>query len=493
MEQFDLFQDVAERTGGAVYIGVVDPVRTGKSTFIKNFMDLLVVPEIEDDHARERTIDELPQGGGGRTVMTTEPKFVPDDGVEVNLRDELSFRVRLVDSVGYPVEGATGYQEDDGEPRMVMTPWFEYEIPFQEAAEIGTRKVITDHSTIGVMVTADGSFGELPRENFVPAEEQVAAELKELGKPFLIILNTSTPDSPQTLELAQQLEEKYGVSVVPVDVPNTTEQDMCLILEQVLYEFPVNNVRFIIPEWVEALDDEFWLKREFTESIAEARSLCKRVRDVEPAVAQLDIDDYVSDVYLTRLDLGSGMAEVNVEGNEDLFYEVLSEVTGYEVDGLGPLMRMAKDLIGAKSEYDKLAGALQEVEEAGYGVVVPRLEDMVFEDPELVTRGNQYGIRLAARAPSLHVLRAEIDTEYTPMIGTEKQSRQLMEYLIEKFEDDPRKIWESDILGKPLHELLKEGIEDKVQNMPDYAQDKLRNTLQRIVNEGTGGLICIIL
>jgi len=487
MEQFDLlfdlFQDVAERTGGAIYIGVVGPVRTGKSTFIRRFMDLLVVPEIEDEFVRERTVDELPQGGGGRTVMTTEPKFVPDDGVEVTLRDELSFRVRLVDSVGYPVEGATGYEEEDGEPRMVATPWFEHDVPFQEAAEVGTRKVVADHSTIGIIVTTDGTFGEIPRENFVAAEEQVVAELQELGKPFLVVLNTRTPNNPATLDLAAELEEKYDVTVIPLDVPGTTAEDMCLVLEQVLYEFPANNVRFIKPEWVEALDTDYWLHKSFNDSIAEVRGEMRRLRDVEPAVGQLAINDYISDVYLTRLDLGTGVAEVHLEARDDLFYEVLSDVSGYDVDGYGPLMRMVREFVVAKEGYDKLSSALREVEQAGYGVVVPRLEDMTFEDPELIKRGNQYGVRLAARAPSLHMMRAEIDTEVTPMIGT----------LMEKFEDDPRKIWESDIFGKSLHELLKEGIEDKVQGMPEYAQTKLRETLQRIVNEGSGGLICIIL
>lgn len=493
MEEFDVFRDIAERTRGDIYIGVVGPVRTGKSTFIKKFMDLLVIPNIADDVERQRTIDELPQSGAGRTVMTTEPKFVPDEGVEITVNDAIKLKVRLVDSVGFPVPGAVGYVEEDGSPRMVVTPWFEYEVPFEEAAEVGTRKVMADHSTLGVVVTGDGSFGELTREAFVPAEDRVIQELKESGKPFIVVLNTIDPYAAVALEAAGRLEEEHEVPVIPVNCARLTQEDLSLILEQVLYEFPVREVTINLPDWVEELAPGHWLRQKFDQAVSAAIAGIRRLRDVDGAIENLNRSELIQDVILTGMDLGTGVASVEMTAREDLFYRVMAEITGVELTDAAGLVRVVQGMAYAKKEYDRIARGLGEVKETGYGVVAPLMEDIEFHEPELIRKGNQFGVRLKASAPSIHLMRADISTEVTPIIGTEKQSEQLVNYLMEKFEDDPRKIWESDIFGKSLQDLLLEGLQDKLEAMPGNAQQKLRETVQRILNEGGGGLICIII
>jgi len=492
MENYDIFHDIAERTGGDIYVGVSGPVRTGKSTFIKKFMELLVLPNIGDSYDLERTQDALPQSAAGRTVMTTEPKFVPDEGVEITIRESITLRVRLVDSVGFPVEGAVGYEEEDG-PRMVATPWFDYEIPFEEAAEIGTRRVISEHSTIGLVVTTDGSFGEIPRENFVEAETSVIAEMQGLNKPFVVLLNTTQPYGEDALELAGRLQEEYDAPVLPVDCKNLSVDDIYMIMEQVLYEFPVKEVNVSLPTWVEELETGYWLRSEFENAVTGAVQEIRRLRDVDRAVGELSECELVQEVILRNMDMGSGVATIALTARDDLYFQVLGEITGAEVTGRADLLRLTRDLAYAKVQYDKVAYALREAEETGYGTVLPAVTDMIFEEPELIRRGGQFGVRLCAQAPSLHVIRAEIQTEVTPMIGTEKQSEQLVNYLLEKFEDDPKKIWQSDIFGKPLSDLLREGIEDKLHRMPENVQQKFRETLTRILNEGTGGLICIII
>jgi stage IV sporulation protein A len=492
MEGFDVYADIARRTGGEVYLGVVGPVRTGKSTFVKRFMELLVLPNITDPYVRERAVDELPQSGAGRTVMTTEPKFVPDQGIEVALGEGLSVRVRLVDSVGFPVPGALGYEED-GTPRMVVTPWFDYEIPFEEAAEVGTRKVITDHATIGVVVTTDGSFGELARESFVAAERRAVSEIANLGKPFVVLLNTARPDSPDARALADSLRGEYGVAVLPVSVAAMTEEDLRRILREVLYEFPVREASVRVAAWVKELDPGHGLRRRLEEAAAAAAEAIKRVRDAEAAVRRLGENDVVGRVDLTRVDLGTGVVEIDLDAPDAAYYAVLREISGVDLSERAALVRLLRELVAAKREYDRVAEALAEVRQMGYGVVVPDLADMTFEEPELVRRGNQFGVRLRAKAPSLHLIRADVEAEYTPILGTERQSEDLVNYLMEKFEDDPSKIWESQIFGRSLHDLLREGIRGKLARMPEAAQQKLQETLQRIVNEGSGGLICIIL
>ncbi|ACX52503.1 stage IV sporulation protein A [Ammonifex degensii KC4] len=488
----NLFRDISSRTGGDIYIGVVGGVRTGKSTFIKRFMELLVIPNIKDPYDRERARDELPQSGSGRTVMTTEPKFVPNEAVEIVLNSGIKLRVRLVDCVGYRVEGALGYDEEGG-PRLVNTPWFDEAIPFDEAAEIGTRKVIQDHSTIGIVVTSDGSITGIPRENYVSAEERVIEELKELGKPFVVILNTTQPHALETAELTEELTQKYDVPVLPVDVESMTQTDIHTILTEVLYEFPVSEVNVSLPSWVDELEPEHWLRQKFENTVREAVRQVRRVRDIQTIAANLQQEEFIGEVRVRETDLGTGVASLEVKAVEGLFYQVLSEATGFKVEGDKDILRLMKELSVAKREYDKFATALREVRETGYGVVTPHLDEMNLEEPELIRQGNRFGIRLRASAPSLHIIRADITTEITPIIGTEKQCEELVQYILREFEENPKKIWESEIFGKSLHDLVREGIQNKLHRMPEHAQLKLQETLQRIINDGSGGLICIII
>ncbi|HBV96949.1 MAG: stage IV sporulation protein A [Peptococcaceae bacterium BICA1-7] len=492
MEKLDIFRDIAERTGGDLYLGIGGGVRTGKSTFIKKFMELLVIPNIKNVHERERARDELPQSGAGRTIMTTEPKFVPNEAVEINVSSGLKVKMRLVDCVGYRVDGALGYEEEDG-PRMVSTPWYEEPIPFQEAAELGTRKVISEHSTLGIVVTTDGSITDLPRENYIEAEERVIEEFKDIKRPFIIIMNTGAPESPEAQELSEELSEKYDVPVLPVNCAELTQVDILSILEKVLYEFPVNEVNISLPNWVEELEGKHWLREKFEEAVRETVRHVRRLRDIDSAVENLGEYDFVSSVALNKMDMGTGVAAIDISSKPDLFYRVLSEETGFSVEGDHELFRLVKDLSLAKREYDKVSVALQEVRETGYGVVTPRIDEMNLEEPELIRQGNRFGVKLKASAPSLHVIRADITTEITPIIGTEKQCEELVRYMLNEFEENPQKIWDSEIFGKSLHDLVREGIQNKLHRMPENAQVKLQETLQRIVNEGSGGLICIII
>lgn len=492
MEGNNILSDIAERTGGDIYLGVVGPVRTGKSTFIKRFMDLMIIPNIKDVYDRERAKDELPQSGTGRTITTTEPKFVPNEAIEITTTNGLSLKVRLVDCVGYTVDGALGYEEDE-EPRLVKTPWFDYEVPFEEAAEIGTRKVITDHSTIGIVMTTDGSIGDIPRASYEDAEERVVNELKELNKPFVLILNSTRPYEREVMELAEALSEKYSVSVIAVDVAKMTGDQIFGVLEEVLYEFPVQEVNIRLPRWVDELDEEFWLRENMETAIRDILNGIRKVRDIDRAIESLGQVENVSFVTLEEMNLGAGAASIDVAVPEELFYRCLSDVSGFSVEGTDDIMRLMKDLSVAKKEFDKVASALDEVKQSGYGVVTPRLEEMLLEEPELIRQGSRFGVKLKAKAPSLHIIRADITTEITPIIGTEKQCEELVRYMLDEFEEDPTKIWESNIFGKSLHDLVREGIQNKIHRMPENAQHKLQDTLQRIVNEGSGGLICIII
>ncbi len=492
MDKFDIFRDITERTNGSVYIGVVGPVRTGKSTFIKRFMELLVLPNMRDPHARERTQDELPQSGAGRTVMTTQPQFVPDQPVTIHLGDNVTFRVRLVDCVGYAVEGARGFEDENG-PRLVRTPWFDHEIPFVEAAEMGTRKVIAEHSTVGLVVVTDGSITDIPRAAYVKAEERVIRELQELGKPFLVLLNSIQPESPTTRQLAAELESRYGVTVVPVNCLAMGQNDILELLHELLFEFPVREIGVKLPDWVEELSPDHWLARRYLESIAETLEPVQRLRDIDRAVQAFAEDESVESVTLAKMELGTGTVRIRLEAPRQLFFQIVQEITGFEVQGHHHLLRLMKDLAEAKREYDRIAPALLEARTKGYGVVTPNLEDITFDEPEIIRKGGQFGVKLQASAPSLHLIRANIMTEVTPFVGTEKQGEELARYLTEEFEKDPGKVWNSDFLGKSLQELIREGIQTKLQRMPDNAQQKLQETLTKIINEGSGGLICIIL
>lgn len=492
MNEYGIYNDISQRTQGDIYIGVVGPVRTGKSTFIKRFMDLLVIPNIENEHVRERATDELPQSAAGRTIMTTEPKFIPNEAVHISIQDNVSFNVRMIDCVGYCVNGAQGHTED-GNVRMVTTPWFEEDIPFDRAAEIGTEKVIREHSTIGLVVTTDGSICDIPRYEYVSAEEKVINELKEINKPFIILLNSAVPEGETAQNMKKDLELKYGVPVFLLSCADMNMADINNIMESVLFEFPIKEIGINLPGWIDALDSSHYLKTSIYDSV---RSGCKDIRkihDVNKLLEPLNQNEYIEQAKITQINLGSGSAIIDADAREGLFYSVLGETTGLEISDDEELVSMLCSLSKAKKEYDKISYALMQVRQTGYGIVSPGIEELTLREPEIIRQGGRYGVRLRASAPSIHMIRADIETEVNPIVGSEKQSEELVHYLLGEFESDPVKIWESNIFGKSLHELVNEGLQTKLSKMPDDARAKLQETLQRIINEGSGGLICIIL
>lgn len=492
MEKHNIYQQIAERTQGDIYIGVVGPVRTGKSTFIKKFMDLLVIPNIENGYRRERAKDELPQSATGRTIMTTEPKFIPNEAAEIIIDENVQLKVRLVDCVGYLVKGALGHMENNA-PRMVTTPWFDHQIPFEEAAEIGTRKVINEHSTIGLVVVTDGSITDLTREEYLEAEERVISELKRINKPFIILLNSTKPFDSETVRLKEELEVKYSTPVINTNCAQLRIEDVHTIMERVLFEFPVCEIGVNIPRWIEALEDDHWLKVDTINAIRDTFKNVRKIREVKSAVGDFSEYDFIKKAYVDRISLGEGDILVDLSAADGLFYRILSESTGLEIEGEHKLMSLMRDLARIKKEYEKVEFALHEVKLKGYGIVTPQMEEMSLEEPEIVKQGSRFGVKLRASAPSIHLIRADIETEIAPLVGTEKQSEELVNYLLREFENDPRKIWESNIFGKSLHELVSEGLHNKLYRMPEDAQLKLQETLQKIINEGSGGLICIIL
>lgn len=487
-----IYKDIAERTGGDIYIGIVGPVRTGKSTFIKRFMETLVIPNIENVYSKERARDELPQSGSGRTIMTAEPKFIPEEAVNIAMEGGAVFNVRLIDCVGYMVEGAVGHLEGETE-RMVSTPWFDQAIPMAQAAEIGTRKVIAEHSTIGVVVTTDGTVTEIDREDYVEAEERVISELKAMNKPFIVVINSQYPNGTQARTMQADLIERYGVSCITTNCLELNEDDITQILQQVLYEFPVKELRLTLPSWVSALQSDHPIKATLYQAIREGASNLQKVRDIQPAVGAIGTCEEISEARVVAIELGTGLATANLDLPRGLFYSTISNQSGFEIADDGDLMALLTQLSRVKTEYDKVAHALQEVEETGYGIVVPSIDTLVLEEPEIVKQGGRYGVRLKASAPSIHMIRADIQTEVSPIVGTEKQSEEMIHYLLQEFEGDTTKIWQSNIFGKSFHELVGEDLNTKVKRMPDEAREKLRDTLQRIINEGSGGLICIIL
>jgi len=491
-ENLKLYEDIANRTNGDIYVGVVGPVRTGKSTFIKSFMDLVVIPNIDDEYQRERTMDELPQSGSGKTIMTTEPKFIPNEAIPITINNNVKFKARLVDCVGYLVNDAIGYMEEDV-PRMVKTPWQDAEMPFEEAAEIGTRKVIQDHSTIGILVTTDGSFSDISRDDYILAEERVVNELSELNKPFVVILNSSIPYSEKTRKLAENLQEKYQVSVIPMDCSRLSNDNINEIFGKLLFEFPTQQINITYPSWIDALDSGHWLKQEIFTEVKNAFTDVKILRQVSITVSNMPKNDVILSSNIDEINLGNGSVSITLNINPDLYYKVVSEMSGTDVSNEYDMFSTFCKFAKVKSEYDRIAPALEEVKSKGYGIINPGMDDLILDEPEMVKQGSKYGVKLKAKAPSIHLIKTEVETEISPIVGSEKQSEDLVKYLLSQFENDPKEIWSSNIFGRSLHELVNEGLQNKLSCMPEDAQMKLQQTLERIVNEGSGGLICIIL
>ncbi|MDD2376294.1 MAG: stage IV sporulation protein A [Clostridia bacterium] len=493
MERRDIYKDIEARTGGDIYLGVVGPVRTGKSTFIKNFMEMFVIPNIENEYKQDRAKDELPQSAAGKTIMTTEPKFVPNESVEIKLDNNVRLKTRLVDCVGYLVNDSLGYMEGDL-PRMVKTPWSLEEMPFAKAAEIGTKKVISDHSTIGLVVTTDGSITDIERNSYVEAEERVISELKDIHKPFVIMLNSMHPYSEETKKLSRDLEEKYDAPVIATDVLNLSEKDVSGVFEKVLSEFPITEIGFKMPKWFTVLDLNHWLKQDMIQIVKTSFDKDYSLREINDVVSRISKENEMIDrILVDSAKMEDGSIKIGIEINPSIFYKVLSEVSNFEITSDGDIFKIMKEYAKTKIEYDKIAVALEEVRIKGYGIVTPQIDELKLEEPEIVKQGSKFGVKLRASAPSIHMIRCDVETEISPIVGSEKQSEDLVKYLLSEFENDTTKIWESNIFGKSLHELVNEGLQNKLYRMPDEAQMKLQETLQRIINEGSGGLICIIL
>ena len=488
-----LYRDIAERTQGELYIGVVGPVRAGKSTFISNFMQQLVLPLVPPGPRRERIVDELPQSGSGKTIMTTQPKFVPSDGAAtVQLPDHASARVRMVDSVGYLVRGALGTQEG-GDARMVSTPWSQQDMPFEEAAQLGTRKVMTDHATVGVVVTTDGTVAELPREAYVPAEEQVIRELKTLGKPFAVVLNSAQPESRQAKELQAAMSEKYDAPVTLLSAKEMTAEDVQGVMRDLLSAFPLREMRFTLPEWVSALDDQHWLTQHIVSLVREAGAQIVRMRDAEKAQSVFAASEYADTPQLDQLEYGEGSVRFSLPLKNGLFNQILSEQCGAEIESDGHLLRLLKELVSAKKEYDRVADALREAVDTGYGLVAPAMSDVTLYEPEVSRQAGRYGVRLRAKAPALHLIRSDIEAEVSPVLGTQEQTDDFAASLRDTYEQDPQALLQTNFFGRSLESLIREGLAGKLQRMPPDAQEKVRAALTRILNEGDGGMICILL
>ncbi len=492
MMNSSIYRDIAERTGGNIYIGVVGPVRTGKSTFIKRFMENLVLPNIENNFDRERARDEMPQSAAGKTVMTAEPKFIPDEAVEIVLSDNARLSVRMVDCVGYIVPEAMGHIENGG-PRMVSTPWREEPMPFTEAAEYGTRKVITDHSTIGVVVTTDGTIGEIGRQNYVEAEKRIVNELKEMGKPFAVIMNSADPSREESIRLATEIEKEYGVPVALVNCLELNSEDIKHILEMILMEFPIRQISVDIPLWLCALGDDHPIYVSVKDSVLAAASEIRKIADVKGAFDGLIENEYIESGVITEINLGTGDARLNVRMPQELYYKTLGDMTGFEITGEETLVGLLRELSEMKKKYDKIASALEDVNESGYGIVTPDLSELTLDEPEIVKQNGGYGVKLKAGGPSIHMIKARIETEINPIVGTEAQSEELVKRMTDEYKEDPSRIWESNIFGKTLHELVSDGLTSKLEHMPPEARERLSETLEKVINEGSGGLICIIL
>lgn len=491
-EKSGIYQDIATRTGGDIYIGVVGPVRTGKSTFIKNFMEKVVLPNMEEGGEKSRAIDEMPQSGSGKNVMTTEPKFVPEKGVRIEMEGDLGFRVKLIDCVGFPIPGAAGLEED-GKSRMVNTPWSSEPLSFEEAASIGTQKVIREHATVGIVVTTDGSIGEIPRESYLKAEDDIIREMKKSGKPFVIILNSTHPNSEETISLAGLLAEKHKVTVVPTNCYLLEEEDILQIISKIVLEFPIRHFSILLPSWVSEMEEGKPILEEVLslwESMAEGAT---RTGEILSCIRKFESVELFEGIEISSSDLGTGSISTRIQFKNETFYRLLSTYSGIQVNCEEVLMREFCELAQLKKKYDKIAKALDEVNESGYGIVTPVIEDLTLEEPEIVKHPGGYGVKLKASAPSIHMIRANIQAEISPIVGSERQSEDMVKFLLKEFEEDPAKIWQSNMFGKSLYELVNEGLNTKLNLLPVDAREKLAETLQKIINEGSNGLICIIL
>ncbi len=488
----NIYADIARRTGGGIYIGVVGPVRTGKSTFIKRLMEELVIPNIGDLYQKERAKDELPQSGSGRTIMTAEPKFVPEEAVQISPDGTAVLSVRLIDSVGYMVEGAIGATED-GKPRMVTTPWFDEEIPMTEAAELGTKKVMEDHCTVGLVVTTDGSITDIPRADYIAAEERAILDMQATGKPFLVLINSVAPKGAEAMALRDYIAQTYGVCAVTADCQSMGEGELTELLTELLYAFPLRQMQVFLPAWVQALEMENPLKRTLYEALRRNAEGITRLAEAEPAIRKVAELEQVCGYRMEHVDLGSGTVSCTLDFNEGLFYQILGQKTGFEIENDGQLLTLLTALAQIKRQYDKIAAALEEVRATGYGIVMPTAEEMQLEVPQIVKKGSAYGVKLQASAPSIHMLRADIQTEISPMVGDEQQSEDLVKYLLGEYEGDTEKLWQSNIFGKSVFELVNEGLTTKLRRMPEDARYKLKDALTKIINEGANGLICLLL
>lgn len=492
MSNYDIYKDISERTQGDIYIGVVGPVRTGKSTFIKRFMDLFVIPNIENDYNKQRANDELPQSAAGKTIMTTEPKFVPNEAVEVKLDKNINFKMRMIDCVGYLIPQVTGHMDGD-KPRMINTPWSDEKIPFADAAEIGTKKVITEHSTIGIVITTDGSITDIPRENYIEAESRIIKELKNINKPFVMILNTTRPYAPETENLRQDLSMRYNVPVISVNCAQLKSEDINSIMEKLLYEFPLKEIKIKLPKWMETLDINHWLKQNIIGIIKNTFGEINKLRELKNCLSKIDANEIIKKSFVENVVLGQGSATMEITFDNNLFFKILSETTAMEIHDERQLISTIKILADAKKEYDKIKFALEEVKHKGYGIVTPVLDEMTLENPVIIKHGSKFGVKFKAKAPSIHLIRADIETEIAPIVGSQQQSEELISNLNNEMANDPNKIWELNMFGKSMYDLIKDGLQSKLYNIPEDAQMKLQETLQKIINEGNGGLICIIL
>lgn len=492
MNSDKIYSDIAMRTNGDIYIGVVGPVRTGKSTFIQKFMENLVIPNIDNEYVKERAVDELPQSAGGKTIMTTEPKFIPEEAVELSLDDGAKFSVRMIDCVGYVIPSSVGYFEDEA-PRMVNTPWFDKEVPFNMAAEIGTQKVISEHSTIGLVVTTDGSITDLPRDEYEECEQRVIKELTEINKPFVVLLNCLNPESEDSQKLCNELKEKYKTTVMAVNCLDLNESDIKEIISQILFEFPIKEININMPKWINTLDKTHWLKENIFTSIKEATKNLEHIREVKGSIDFINANENITNCFIEQMDLGKGTVVMNISLNSSLFFKIIGEATHLDINDESDLLPQILKLIKIKDAYDKFESALNEVEATGYGIVMPSAEELSLDEPEIIKQGGQYGIKLKATAPSIHMMKANITTEINPIVGSEKQSEELVMYMLNDFEESPEKIWESNIFGKSLNELVNEGLHNKLHKLPPEARQKLSEAVERIINEGCSGLICFLI